>query len=63
MKTAWTHCLKNDDTRDIEDGSDMLSTFANYKGSDDALRGSADAAALILLDFEYCGIGYVDTWR
>merc|ERR1712137_1044199 len=27
------------------------------------MGGSADAAALILLDFEYCGIGYVDTWR
>jgi len=56
-------CIEALPIRDIEDGSDMLSTFASYKGTDDALRGSADAAALILLDFEYCGIGYVDTWR
>ena len=57
------YCIKLDDTRDIQDGSDMLSTFASYKKTPDALRGTADAAALILLNFDVCGIAYIDTWR
>ena len=60
------YCLKLDDTRDIRDGNAMLNTFANYKGTSSpasALRGSADAAALILLNFDSCGKAYKDTWR
>ena len=57
------YCIKLDDTRDIKDSSEMLSTFARYKGTPDALRGSADAAALILLNFDACGRAYIDTWR
>ena len=41
----------------------MLSAFRNLKGNVEALRGGADAAALIIDDFAYCGIGYLDSWR
>ncbi len=44
-------------------GRAMLKAFKNYKGTVAELRGGADAAALILGDFEYCGIGEVDSWR
>ena len=47
---------------DIMDSS-VLSTFRKLKGSVDELRGGADAAALISLNFNYCGIGYIDSWR
>jgi len=56
-------CIEATTLRDIQDGGQMLDTFANMKGSSAALRGSADAAALIVKDFSYCGIGYLDTWR
>ena len=41
----------------------MLTAFKNYKGTVEELRGGADAAALILGSFDYCGIGYLDSWR
>ena len=48
---------------DMNGGRAMLKAFKNYKGTVAELRGGADAAALILGDFEYCGIGEVDSWR
>ncbi len=48
---------------DMNGGSTMLTAFQTYKGTVAELRGGADAAALILGDFAYCGIGYLDSWR
>lgn len=39
----------------------MISAFRNWGGSD--IRRSADAAALLVDDFEYCGIGYMAAYR
>ena len=33
------------------------------KSSPAALRGGADAAALIVNMFNFCGLGYLDSWR
>jgi len=57
------HCIEAADLDDIRGGSEMLSAFKNLKGNVEALRGGADAAALIIDDFAYCGIGYLDSWR
>jgi len=56
------HCIEAAELDD-ERGSAMLTTFKNYKGSVEALRGGADAAALIMGSYNYCGIGYLDSWR
>merc|ERR1711892_1314933 len=40
----------------------LFTKFANYKGTAEALRGSADAAALLFLKKSACGRGYVDSW-
>lgn len=57
------HCIEAAELDDNNDGSAMLTSFRNYKGNVEALRGGADAAALLLGDFAYCGIGYLDSWR
>merc|ERR1740131_792534 len=56
------HCIEAAEMNDIMDSS-VLTTFRNLKSSVEELRGGADAAALISLDFNYCGIGYMDSWR
>ena len=48
---------------DIQSSGEMISTFRKYKGSTEALRGGADAAALIVKHFSACGRGYLDGWR
>ena len=42
-------------------GTGIIATFARMKGSTAALRGTADAAALLVLRFDYCGVGYLNT--
>ena len=45
----------------------MLTVFRNYKGTGVAgvtkLRGSADAAVLLVKKFNVCGIGYMRGWN
>lgn len=57
------HCIEPAELDDLNGGSEMLSAFRSYKGTVEELRGGADAAALILGSFAYCGIGYLDSWR
>jgi len=57
------HCIEAADLNDIADGRNMIYTFRSHKGTTAALRGGADAAALIVKSFNYCGIGFVDSWR
>jgi len=57
------HCIEPAELDDMNGGSAMLTAFQTYKGTVAELRGGADAAALILGDFAYCGIGYLDSWR
>merc|ERR1712200_189103 len=57
------HCIEPADLNDIWSSGEMLSTFRKYKGSTEALRGGADAAALVVKDFSGCGRGYLDAWR
>jgi len=54
------HCSEQATIND-QNGSGILSAFARMKGSSAALRGSADAAALLVNSFNYCGIGYLNT--
>jgi hypothetical protein len=46
---------------DIRSPSKMLSAFRTMKGTAEALRGSADAAALLVKSFSACGIAYMNT--
>ena len=39
----------------------MLRKFAQMKGTSEALRGTADVAALLVDNFNYCGIAYFHT--
>ena len=47
----------------MADGTQQIYAFRDLKGNSEALRGGADAAALLVRRFNYCGIGYVDSWR
>ena len=43
--------------------TDILTQFSLMKPSFSELRNSADAAALLVLDFDYCGQAWGDTVR
>ena len=45
------------------DSSSVLSAFRNMKGSDSALRNTADAAALITWTLPGCGVGYLYSYE
>merc|ERR1711892_1032830 len=53
-------CIEATELNDEEEP--LFTKFANYKGTAEALRGSADAAALLFLKKSACGRGYVDSW-
>merc|ERR1712142_128870 len=55
-------CIEASTLRDEEQSSTQLNKFVSYKGSVEALRGSADAAALLLIKTSSCGRGYLDSW-
>jgi len=57
------HCIEAADMNDMADGRQQIYAFRDLKGNSEALRGGADAAALLVKRFNYCGIGYVDSWR
>jgi len=55
-------CIEQATLNDIADAGDMLTEFAQMKGSSSALRNTADAAALLVNDFNSCGIAYLGTF-
>merc|ERR1712142_465120 len=55
-------CIEASTLRDEEQSSTQLDKFVSYKGSAEALRGSADAAALLLIKTSSCGRGKLDSW-
>jgi len=58
------HCIElAADLEELYNGVPMLKAFDAYKGSYEALRGGADAAALIVKSSRLCGIAWVDGWR
>ena len=58
---AYKFCQELATISDGVDGSTMLSNFANMKDTATALRGSADAAALLVNNLVNCGIAYLNT--
>ena len=59
---VWIFCIEATTLKDEKESSTQLSKFTSYKGSAEALRGSADAAALLLIKTSSCGRGYLDSW-
>merc|ERR1711981_47743 len=59
---AKVHCIElAEDLHDMEDGVDMIYKFQDWGGSN--IRRSADAAALLVADFNVCGIGFMAAYR
>ena len=55
---AVLHCIE--ETTKPESAFQDLDNFADYKGGDNGLRGSADATALLIKDHpKFCGVGYM----
>ena len=55
-------CIEPASINDKADAGDLLSAFKNMKGTTAALRNSADAAALLCLETDSCGIAYFGPW-
>merc|ERR1711892_780091 len=55
-------CIEATTLNDEEQSSTLFTKFVYYKGTAEALRGSADAAALLFIKTSSCGRGYVDSW-
>ena len=60
--TITKHCIEEATISDIADTSTFIQAFRAMKGSDAALRNSADAAYLLAKDFNSCGVGYLATY-
>ena len=58
---ATAHCIEEATINDVSSASTMLTNFRNMKSSVAELRGGADVAAILVNNFDYCGIGYVNT--
>ncbi len=58
---AKLHCIEQATLNDVSSSSTMLSQFSTMKGDSATLRGTADAAALLVNSFSACGIGYLNT--
>ena len=54
------HCSELATINDDASASTTLTNFKNMKGSVSELRGSADAAAILVNNFDSCGIGYLN---
>jgi hypothetical protein len=48
---------------EVEDSSEMLASFRDFKASVEELRDTADAAVLLITDFKSCGVGYVGNFK
>merc|ERR1711892_1296379 len=55
-------CIEATTLNDEEQSSTLLTKFEYYKGTTEALRGSADAAALLFIKTSSCGRGSLDSW-
>merc|ERR1719295_1561536 len=60
--TVTRFCIEAATINDIQDTSDFISAFANMKPTTAELRNTADAAALLSVDFNSCGVAYLNTW-
>ena len=67
-KNSWfqlkvvKHCSEKATINDNQDGSITLNNYLNMKGTANELRGSSDAAALLVNNFgNLCGIGYFNS--
>jgi len=56
------HCIQASDLHDMHSASKMLAAFENWKPLDELLN-SADSAALIVNDFQSCGVGNFDAFN
>jgi hypothetical protein len=54
-------CSEQATINDKPTSKEMLSAFKSMKGNSEALRGSADVAALLVRSFDSCGRGYLNT--
>ncbi len=55
------HCTELATINDNTAGTTILSEFKVMKGTTENLRGTADAAALLVNNFGYCGVAYMNT--
>ena len=60
--TVAKFCIEAATISDIADTSTFLTTFRNMKGTTTDLRNTADAAALLALNFNSCGVAYLATY-
>ena len=56
------HCIEQATINDEQSASNIINKFSNMKGTSAALRNTADAAALLVQDFDSCGIGMFNTY-
>ena len=59
--TATKFCVEAATINDIQDTGNFLRAFYNMKSSRTALRNTADAAALLAVDFNSCGVALTNT--
>ena len=59
--TVTRFCIEAATINDIQDTSTFLSAFTNMKNSISELRNSADAAVLLSVDFNSCGVAWLNT--
>merc|ERR1711892_1073286 len=59
--TVTHFCTEAATINDIQDTSDLISAFKNMKDSVEELRNTADATALLVEDFNSCGVAYMNT--
>ena len=59
--TVTHFCTEAATINDIQDTSDLITAFKNMKESVDELRNTADATALLVEDFNSCGVAYMNT--
>ena len=60
--TVTRFCIEEATINDIADYSTFLYDFRDMKGTTSALRNTADAAALLALSFNSCGVAFMATY-
>merc|ERR1712179_819088 len=61
--SVYKLCTEQATIGETYNAGDMYNNFYYMKGSTSALRGNADAANLMITEFEACGIGALDATR
>ena len=59
--TVTKFCIEAATINDIQDTNSFITAFRTMKESVSALRNSADAAVLLSVDFNSCGVAYLNT--